>query len=203
MSTGTPHNEKELLLQVTQGSETAFHILYNRWRDRIFSISYRLTKSEPAAEDVVQEIFIKLWVNKEKLNEINNFGAYINILTRNHIFGQMRKLAIEESYLRDLIASENLQNRKNTSDIIVYNELKKLFNEAIAQLPPQQKKVYQLGKLEGKKYGEIASILHISRETVKNHMIHAMRSIKAFLSKHEGLLGLLLFSIANHLLNCQ
>ena len=184
--------EKELLLQVAEGNETAFRTLFDRHRDTIYSIAWRLTKENSAAEDVVQEVFIKLWVHKEKLPEINSLSAYINTLTRNHIFTQMRKLATEEAYLRELIATEKLSA---TPDAVLYNELKKVLGEAVAQLSPQQKKVYQLGKMEGKKYEEIADLLHISRETVKNHMSDALKSIKSFLLKHEGLLTWLVLMI--------
>jgi len=78
---------------------------------------------------------------------------------------------------------------------VIYNELKKVLGEAVSRLSPQQKKVYELGKLEGKKYDEIAGILHISRETVKNHMSEALKSIKSFLLKHEGLLTWLVLLI--------
>ena len=173
-------------MQIADGNETAFRRLFDLHRDHIYSIALRLTKENTAAEDVVQEVFIKLWVNRKKLPELNSLNAFINTLTRNHIFTQMRKLATEETYLRELIATEKLAT--DTSDAVIYTELKKVFGQAIAQLTPQQKKVYELGKLEGKKYDEIAGILHISKETVKNHMSEALKSIKSFLLKHEGLL---------------
>jgi len=179
---------------VAEGNENAFRILFDKYRDKIFSVAYKITKEEALAEDVVQEVFIKLWLHKEKLPALDNFGAYLNVLTRNHIFSQLRKLATEENYLRELIRQHELEN-KNQPDVVLYNELRKMLTIAIASLPPQQKKVFQLGKMEGKKYDEIASILNISKETVKDHMMKASGAIKAYLQRNEGLLYMLVLFI--------
>lgn len=192
MPNGLSYNEIDLLKKVAEGNEPAFRTLFDLHRDKIYYIAYRLLKTEAASEDVVQEVFIKLWLNREKLAPLDNFPAYLNTITRNHIFSQLRKLATEEAYLRELIAREKIAGDKDPADAVAFNELKRLLSEAVTQLSPQQKKVYQLGKIEGKKYEEIADALQISRETVKNHMVEALRSIKTYLRRHEQLLIILL-----------
>ncbi len=171
---------------MSEGNENAFRTLFDQYRDKIFSIAHKITKEDSSAEDVVQEVFIKLWLNKEKLPHLDNFAAYLNTVTRNHIFSQLRRIATEEAYLTELITTANAE--RFSSDEIAYGELKKMLTNAIANLPPQQKKVYQLGKLEGKKYDEIAAMLNISKETVKDHMTKATASIKRQLLRNEGLL---------------
>jgi RNA polymerase sigma-70 factor (ECF subfamily) len=136
------------------------------------------------AEDAVQEIFIKIWVNKEKLSEIENFRAYLHILVRNHALNSLRKLANEEQFIRKLMASENHSDIE-TSDQAIYNELKKHLNEAVVTLSPQQKKAYNLSRIEGLKYEEIAEQMEISRETVKKHISEALRIIRKHLSEEE------------------
>lgn len=175
--------ENELLIQASTGNEKAFRLLYDMFRNKIFSIASKLTGLESAAEDVVQEVFIKLWLHKEKLSEINHFNSYLNTLIRNHIFNALRKIAHEDAFLRRLIyKSEKVS--KDSFDQVVYNQLQKLVSKAVDLLPPQQKKVYLLSRTEGLAHNEIASRLHISRSTVKGHMVEALKSIKTYLLSH-------------------
>lgn len=192
------YDENELLLRVSKGDEEAFRILYDLYRNKIFFITWKLTHIETLAEDVVQEVFIKLWLHKEELSGINYFNSYLNILTRNHIFNHLRKLANEEAYLRELNAKEAYATH-DSFDTLVNNELQNLLNRAVALLPPRQKKVFFLSRIEGLKHKEISAHLHISRSTVKSHMMEALRFIKGYLIHHRGplifLLSLPLFSI--------
>jgi RNA polymerase sigma-70 factor (ECF subfamily) len=189
-----------LILQVSEGDEYAFRLLFDQYRNKIFSIAWKITGVKSAAEDVVQEVFIKLWMNKEKLTGVENFNAYLNTITRNHILNNLRKVAYEQTFLEDLIREQSV-NTKNISDPVLYNELQNLVHRAIQQLSPQQKKVFQLSRTEGLKHAEIAAQLNVSRSTVKDHMVEALRSIKIFLNTHGSLIGLLIFLFIGHLLS--
>ena len=170
---------------MSKGDEFAFHILFDQYRDRVFSIAWRITGVRSVAEDVVQEVFIKLWINREKLPEVENFNAYLNTVIRNHIFNNLRRIAYEQTFLEELI-KQGLLNTHDFSDPVLYNELQNLVHKAIKQLLPQQKRVFQLSRVEGLTHAQIASTLNISRSTVKGHMVTALRSIKSFLSAHGG-----------------
>jgi len=182
------NNDKALILQVSEGDECSFRILFDQYRNKIFSIAWKITGVTSAAEDAVQEVFIKLWMNKEKLPEIESFDAYLNTITRNHIFNNLRKIAYEQTFLEDLI-KQKCVNAKNVSDPVLYNELQNLVHKAIQQLPPQQKRVFKLSRFDGLKHAEIASNLNISQSTVKHHIVEALRSIKTYLNAHESLIG--------------
>ncbi|MEO8764536.1 MAG: RNA polymerase sigma-70 factor [Ginsengibacter sp.] len=174
-----PYAERELLLKVSEGDVDAFRTLYDHYRNKIFSIAWKLTSDETLAEDVVQEVFIKLWVNKEKLSDLDYFNSYLNVVTRNYIFNHLRKLANENAYLRELTVTG--EPTQDSFDTLVHNELQNALKKAITHLPPQQKKVYLLSRIEGLKHQEISDILHISRSTVKSHMVEALRFIKGYL----------------------
>lgn len=180
----TVYNEKELLKQVAGGDAIAFTTLFNHYQAKIFSISWKLTGVKAAAEDVVQEVFLKLWIHRNKLSEIENFSAYLNTVTSNHVLNMLRKVAYEHSFLKEMLATE-FPSSTDTLSMVSYNELQDLLHRAIAQLPPQQRKVYQLSRDEGLKYEEIAERLQIARSTVKTHMTEALRSIKNYL-QHKG-----------------
>lgn len=196
MSQATIYDDTLIITQVSEGDEYAFRTLFDNYRDKIFFIAFKITRVESSAEDVVQEVFIKLWLHRQKLRKLDNFSAYLNTITRNHIFSQLRKLSTEEVYLRELIQSGQMEG-KDVSDMVLYNELRKMYDAAVARLTPQQKKVYQLGKIDGKKYEEIASLLDISKETVKNHMVKATTSIKAYLADHQDFLALTILAICS------
>lgn len=84
MKTAALFDETEILLQVAAGNERAFTILFRRYSSKVYSFALKLTRSEELAEEVVQEVFIKIWLNREGLGEIQEFGAYLNRINRNH-----------------------------------------------------------------------------------------------------------------------
>ncbi len=175
--------EKQLLIQASRGDEKAFRMLYNMYRSKIYSAARKITGIETVAEDIVQEVFLKLWIHREKMAEINYFTSYLNTITRNHIFNALRKMAHEDALLTKLLAKTEKTGR-DSFDIIVYNQLQKLVNHAIERLPPQRKKVYLLSRSEGLAHDEIAERLHISKSTVKGHIVEALRFIKSYLHTH-------------------
>lgn len=177
--------DKALILQVSEGDEYAFRLLFDQYRNKIYSIAWKIIRVKSVAEDVVQEVFIKLWINKEKLAEVENLDAYLNTITRNHILNNLRKVAYEQTFLEDLVREHSV-SVNNVSDPVLYNELQDLVHKAIQRLSPRQKKVFQLSRTEGLKHAEIAAQLNISQSTVKDHIVEALRSIKAFLNAHEA-----------------
>lgn len=174
------YNEVKLLTRIADGDHAAFRDVFDHYRSKIFSIAYKFLKDEGLAQDAVQDIFVKLWLHKEKLPEISNFNAYVNTLTRNHLFNQLKRMGYEEKIVSQ---SENKfqVSCDSVSDNIEYKELSFQLTQCVNKLPPRQKKVYQLGKEEGLKYDKIAEQLNISRETVKTHMAEALRSIKSYM----------------------
>jgi len=190
LSAQLTYNINELLLRVSKGDEEAFRRLYDLYRNKIFSITWKLTGAETLAEDVVQEVFIKLWLHREELSNINYFNSYLNVITRNYIFNHLRKLANEDAFLQGL----TIKNEYSTCDgfdAIVFNELQNLHQKAISFLPPCQKKVYLLSRLEGLKHQEISAHLKISYSTVKSHFMEASRFIKHYLLSHRDSLILI------------
>lgn len=177
----------ELIARVSQGDEASFKKLYDLYRNRVFSIAWKFAGSRALAEDIMQDVFIRLWMQREKLSDIHSFDAYLNVVTRNHVFNYLRKLAIEESFLRNLSVKEEVHMQAGF-DNVAYNELKGALDKAVSLLPPQQKKVYLLSRMEGLKYEEISTCLNISRSAVKSHIVEARRFIKNYLHHYAGAL---------------
>lgn len=181
MQSSFQHTDKELLLKVAGGDEMAFAELFHAYRDQVFSAAWKITGVRAAAEDVVQEVFMKVWLHRKTLVDVNNFGAWLHTIAKHHIFNQLRKVANEHSVLKELLQTTT----SDTSNLhqVHFHELQNLLHRAIAQLPAQQQRVYLLSREENLKYHEIAARLQIAPATVKTHMIEALRSIR------ENLLG--------------
>ena len=184
------YSESELLRLVAEGDEQAFKNLFHQYWDNIYGVSLMLTKSAVLAEDMVQEIFLKVWLKKEQLPGVENFGNFIFIIARNHIFDTLRKKSREQEFTKHLITYFKT-DPNNPEQELLQKESKNLVQNAINNLPGQQRLVYQLSRDKGLSQEEIADQLGLSRNTVRNHMARALQAIREFLQKHSE--GLLLF----------
>lgn len=171
-------SDEELLTYVAEKDECAFNILYERYRRKIFTFSMKLLKQEERAEDIVHEIFLKLWQHPN-LGGIINLEAYLRVTTRNHTLKVLRRINIEETAVQRIFTNQNEQEVSETEQIILYKEADFRYREIISKMPAQQQKVYMLCKEEGLKYEEVAEKMAISKLTVKTHMQHALRYLRS------------------------
>lgn len=191
------YDEAYLLIKVAQGDENAFTILFDKYRDKIFFFALKFLQSDTRAEDVLQEIFLKVWMSRDELPAIKNFRAWLNTITRNHIYNALRRLALEESFTKELTFRTPSEEQGSAIDSLSFGELQRALKRAISQLTPQQRLVFELSRIEGLKHEQIAEKLAISRETVKKHMTDALQRIRLQIRTHEGLvhLGILLLAV--------
>lgn len=176
------HNEKELLLQVAAGDEQAFANLFHVWRDKLYFFLLRITNSPQTAEDIVQDVFVKLWANRSSLGEVQNFSAWLYRVTQNQALSGMRRMALETTILAE-IKREIAASGQPTDEVLLHKQLQERLQAAINRLPPQQKLVYTLSRIEGLKQEEIANRLNLSVNTVRNHMTEALRKLRQDLAK--------------------
>jgi RNA polymerase sigma-70 factor (family 1) len=176
------YNEKKLLLQVSESDENAFRQIYDEYRKRIYSYALNLTESEDKASEIVQEVFLKLWLNRGKLPEVHNFQAWLYTIARNSFFDAIKKSANESTALKKLtFSSKDISHE--TDYFILDRENQVLLEQAMERLPDQQKLVFKL-KSQGLKLDEIATELNISKNTVKVHLSKALSSVKDYLKNH-------------------
>ena len=178
-----PYNENDLLVQVSQGNEYAFRQLYDKYRNKIYSLGMHLTRSEMLSEEIVQDVFMKIWEKRDQLEGINYFNAWFRTVTRNTCSNYLRSLAMEKLVMNRYALQNNSETPSPENDVIA-KEYQQIIDAAIRQLPPQQKKVYLLSRQGGKKQAEIAHELNISIYTVKEYMKLAQRSIRQYLESN-------------------
>lgn len=183
MLTACPYNEKELLLRVSNGDTTAFSFLFNQYKDKIYTIAYKVTGSAFLSEEVVQEIFLKLWTNRKTLPQLESFTAWFNTVTRNYLFSLLKRKANRKN--REIVfAGKAASFYNNAEEKLLLKETEELIEKALYRLPPQQNKVYRLIKVGGMNKEEVASQLNLSTETVKSHLSKAIKNIRTYCLAH-------------------
>jgi RNA polymerase sigma-70 factor (ECF subfamily) len=173
-------NEKELLSRIATGDEIAFRKIYDSYRRKIYAYTLRLTESESIADDLIQDVFMKVWINRQSLQQVSNFNAWLHTIARNHIADVMKVLA-KARLSHQQWAQYVPEGTNNVEETIADKENQQLLHQALNRLSPQQQLIYQLTRQEGAKHADIAGQLNISRNTVKTHLVHALRSIRNYL----------------------
>jgi RNA polymerase sigma-70 factor (ECF subfamily) len=183
-----------LFVRIADGDGAAFTELFQCYFEQVKWNALKLLKSEFWAEEIVQEVFMQVWADRGKLAEIGSPAGYLFKITANRCIDRIRRqeLEIKMQYL----VSKALHRETNTFQENLYDldQTEKLIKEAIQLLPEQGRLVFELHRNEGLSYQEISSRLHISKNTVRNHMVKNLHSIRSYL-QDKGQLYLLLFSV--------
>lgn len=172
--------ENDMLQQVAHGDERAFRRLFNKYHHRLGSHIYRITKSHELAEEIVQDVFLKIWTNRASLSDTVNFQAYLFVISKNHALNCLKRIANEKALttnLDDIIFDTQCEEVTEDSERYI------LVDEAIDHLPPQQRLVYLMSRHERLQYAEIADRLSLSRETVKKYLQISTESITCYIRK--------------------
>jgi len=170
--------EIDLLKLVAEGDRNAFTQIYNNYRNKIYSIAYELTESTGVSEEIVQDVFLKIWMNREVLSEVRHFRTYLFVISRNCALNAMRQIIRDRNNEKDW--------QKNNSHLEAAREEDggekdfDLLEQAISALPPQQQKVWLLSRREGMSHRQIAAEMQLSKETVKKYIMYAGQAIIRF-----------------------
>lgn len=184
-------DEMELLQQLIAGDAESFRKIYEYYQGKIFLFALRLTKSKSEAEEVVQEVFVRLWEKREKIKIEKIFNAYIFTITKNLILDRLKKAAYDKTIQQKIY--QHIQSLQNTTvDLLIEKELTRLHQQAVDQLSPQKKIVFMLSREEELSYEEIAEKLGISKNTVRNQMSDSLKSIREYLAGHPDIAFILL-----------
>ena len=180
------------LLKIKEGDEHFFNLIFGKYRNQLFAYLYKVTKSKELSEEIVLDVFLKLWHGREAITEIQNFEAFLYKVAHNKAIdffrAAKRSQALQQALwqaITEAPAADNADNRlivKNTDALI---------KEAINQLSPQRKKVFELRHYEDLSYAEIATTLNLSTNTVRNHLAASLQFIREYLEKNNALFLLL------------
>ena len=192
MTETTDYTDALLLMQIKEGDEKAFQLLFERYRNRLFTYLFRITKSKEAAEEMVLDVFLKIWLGRSIITEIQYFEGFLFRIAHNKAIDFLRIVAPAKQ--ETLWASMQETPASETADQgLDLKRAQQTIHEAVERLPGQQQKVFVLSREQGLTYDQIAEKLHLSRHTVRNHMSAALEFIRLFLQ--EKGYGITLLSI--------
>ena len=179
MSDCSRYDEKALLAKIAIGDESAFRELFDLYKEHFYAVALKMTRSDELAEDIVQEVFMHIWTKRESIMDVENPSSYFFTCVYRRVYQHYRKIALEKKLLQGV--SSRKESVNTTEEMILAHESENLLSQAIAKLPPQQQMVFKLSKQEGLSREDIACQLHISPNTVKNHLSNATKFIQVFL----------------------
>ncbi len=187
------NNERELLEKVSKGNEDAFAELFYAYHNQLGEYVFLLTDSDQITEEIVQDVFVKIWTNREMLPTIEKFTAYLFILTKNYTLNCIRQ-SVKERKLQNEYGQMQIVEH-DSDELLLANdpEYQSLIEKAISQLPPQQQKVFIL-RQQGMKNPEIARNMDISTNSVKKYQQWALKTVTDFVKAHVAFAFLLIFS---------
>ncbi|SDW03866.1 RNA polymerase sigma-70 factor, ECF subfamily [Hydrobacter penzbergensis] len=195
MNTPDSQDEEALLQAVANGDEQAFARLFTRYYHFLGRHVFRLTRSMEMAEEIVQDVFLKIWMSREALEGVNHFRSYLYVISKNHALNALKKKAREQ--VKQKVYQGDMNNAATVSATDEVEGLYySLIDQAIERLPAQQQRVYVLSRRQQKKYEEIAAEMGISRETVKKYLQLATVAISHYVRSHmdPALIALLLLA---------
>lgn len=185
------NNDTELFRRISAGDELAFRQYFDLHKVEVFKVIIRLTKSQAITEEIIQEIFIGLWISREHLSKVDDPAAYLYRIVLNKTAAYLKKEINQERIIRAASRQYKPPGNSTTEHSVEAKECLQWIEKALDQLPPQQKIVYKLSKQQGLSNDEIAGQLHISPHTVRSHLAKAIGFIRAYLGDMAMVLTLI------------
>lgn len=183
-------NENEVLIRLKIGDEPAFGQLYRHYSEMIYGRLLRLLKDSNLADELIQELFLKIWEKRAQINPEQSFKSYLYTIAENLVYDHFRKVARDKK-LQEQFRQITTEFYTHTEEDLLNKESREMIDKAVASLPPQRQMAFVLCKIEGKSYEEAAVIMGVSASTVSNHLVKANASIRTYLSKSQDLLPVL------------
>jgi len=180
------NSDEDLLLRVKDGDEVAFELVFYRYKGKLYDFIRRSLPADQDAESMVQDIFTKLWINRQQLNPTKSLNAFLYTVARNEIYGQLRKVLVRRKYLEELSFSAS-NSGHITEQRLEYEELVHLVSHLVKTMPEKRREIYELSRNDGLSYKEIAQQLGISENTVDSQIRKALDYLKGNLRKKMAL----------------
>ncbi|SEW35078.1 RNA polymerase sigma-70 factor, ECF subfamily [Chitinophaga arvensicola] len=169
-------------MRISEGDEKAFEALYRHYYGRLKPIVGKYMGDQVDADDILQQAFLKVWLNRETLPEIENIHAWIyKVAYREYLMGLRKKLSYEARLNRysDTLHADHSQELP--TDAAHLEDIRKHIGAVVSNLSPQRRMIYELSRNEGLKIAEIAEKLSLSTQTVKNVLFLVMKMIREHL----------------------
>ncbi|WP_081203385.1 RNA polymerase sigma factor [Niastella yeongjuensis] len=189
------NTEKELFSRIAQGDEEAFNTLFHRYVPRLHTLIMKITRSEGVAKDIIQEVFLYLWIDRESLAEVDVPQNWIFKMAYNRSYTWLSKQVSRNQKYNEFKLQNPVEGEDSLENTVSLHETARLIQEATSLLPEQARRIFQLSRETGLKAAEVADQLNISVQTVRNSLVRSVKFIKDYLTQHGILLPALLILI--------
>lgn len=174
----------QIALRIKIGDEQAFELLFRKYFVRLCSFANKFLNEPDEAKDVVQQVFIKLWDCREYIDPDNSLNSYLFKITQNICINKLQRMKVESKYAEIYKVIYANQHPISPDESLLTLELEKNIMIALDKIPPKCKRIFELSRIEGLKYVEIADVLHISVKTVETQMAKAFRILRMELQEY-------------------
>jgi RNA polymerase sigma-70 factor (family 1) len=182
------YTDRELLQLVANGDKSAFRQLFDLYKLKLFSFVLQMTHSRVDAEEIVQDVFAKLWESRAGLASVDYPAKYIYTIARNKTLNHLTRLARDRRLLQQLWV--NVSQQENPSEELLHaRECQELISKAISQLSPQRQTIFQLSREQGLSHEEIAGRLGLSKSRVKNIIVEILKHIRDYLAHYSPIIS--------------
>jgi RNA polymerase sigma-70 factor (family 1) len=177
----------ELISRIKEGDESAFRIVFDLYSSKLYAFSYRFLKEKEPCQEVVQEVFLNLWINRAKLDTQYPIAPYLYTITRRLTLNVLRHVATSQSAMDKMWL--NVKKVSNETEEEVFSEdLSRFTEQVLSKMPKQQQLIFRMSRHQELSYDEIAEELNLSRNTVKNHLVAALKTLRTQLNKAFSIL---------------
>ena len=182
---------EEIIRRLKSDDKFAVDELFNCYYSRLYHFSKSILKIDNGIDDILQDVFVKIWLNRHRIGSAETFNAFIFTITKNAVLNLIRA-NLKEHSLREEIYLRSVAEEYQTQNSLEFDEIKEAIDKIVTTLPEKRQLVFKLSRTEGLPNKEIANQLGISEKTVEDHITHAIRHIKDSLTE-MGVLSILYF----------
>jgi RNA polymerase sigma-70 factor (ECF subfamily) len=182
---------EEIIRRLKKDDKSAVDELFSYYYPRLYHFSKSILKIENEIDDILQEVFVKIWLNRQKIGNAETFNAYIFTITKNEVLNLIRNNLKDQTF-KDELYLRTVAEEYQTQNLIEFDEIKMGIDKIVTSLPEKRQQVFILSRTEGLSNKEIAQQLNISEKTVEDHITHAIKYIKNSM-KEMGIISLLYF----------
>jgi RNA polymerase sigma factor (sigma-70 family) len=176
-------DETELIKRITNGDRSAFTIIYSRYLNSLYRYVYLFTKSKDVSDEIIQNLFIKIWEKRQTLVDVNSFKAYVYRSAKNMLLDEIKRSQVQTKVFLAIKPDTEI-NRDESDANIIYNQYLQIAQDAINLLPEKRKQIVELRIKDDLTLDEIAAQLFISKNVVKKQLYTGMQFIREYLQKY-------------------
>ncbi|RHJ93650.1 RNA polymerase sigma-70 factor [Bacteroides sp. AM07-16] len=178
-----PNNISHIIEQIKKGNKLAFSQLFRLYYPKIFSFIFQFLKDKQLTEEITQDVFMRLWINRENLNLDLSFDSYMFTIAKNIVLNYFKKKEVEQRYIDHTIQVFNTAHTE-VEEYFYFKDLLAIIEGAVNDMPSQQQKVFRLSREEGLMNAEIAKKLGISKRTVEKHISSSLKFLRKVIEKN-------------------